>query len=155
MAKNKSRIPSPQTVRSEGKSIIRVEIPKNQDRPSVSITYLEITSGEYSLKSFGKKCQRESRLYAELAEFTERAKSYANIQELLDNHCPRNGLKSKDEFSRRKMNEIKRKYNVDTSEMYHIHLKPNGKGAFVIHGFTLKNCFEVVWLDPEHKIHKC
>lgn len=153
MSKNKSRIPTPRTDFSEGSLITTVDIPKDR-KPEISITYLEISSGEYSLKGFYKKCKQKSELYKELLEFTERVKKYNNIQQLLDIHCPKNGLKSNNKNSRKKMNEIKRKYNVDTSDMHHIHLKPNGKGAFVIHGFVLYNCFEVVWIDPEHTIHE-
>lgn len=153
MAKNKIKI-SPQTKLSEGKSIISVEIPEDKRKPAISITYLDITTGNYSLKSFHKKCKNNTNLYKELADFIEKVKEYDNIQMLLDIHCPKNGLKTNEDRSRKKMNDIRKKYNVETSDMYHIHLKPNGKGAFVIHGFVLYNCFEVVWLDPEHEIHK-
>lgn len=154
MSKNKSRIPSPRTDSSEGIPITKVDVPEDDKKPEISITYLEISTGEYSLKSFYKKCKQNSDLYKDLSEFTERVKKYKNIQELLEKHCPKNGLKAKDKISHKKMEDIKRKYNVDTSDMCHIHLKPNGKGAFVIHGFILRNCFEVVWLDPEHSVHK-
>lgn len=153
MSKNKTRIPPPRTNSSEGNILTDINIPEDNRKPEISITYLEISSGEFSLKAFNKKCNKNSQFYEELAEFTERVKKYNNIQDLLDVHCPKNGLKAKDKNSHRKMEEIKRKYNVETSDMCHIHLKPNGKGAFVIHGFVLKNCFEIVWIDPEHRRH--
>lgn len=153
MAKQTSRIPSPQTQFSEGTTITDIDIP-DDIKPEISITYLEISTGEYSLKGFYKISKKNPDVYKDLSDFMVRARKYKNIQELLDNHCPKNGLKAKDKTSQQKMKEIKKLYNVDTSDMCHIHLKPNGKGAFVLHGFILHNCFEVVWLDPEHKIHK-
>lgn len=153
MSKQTSRIPSPKTHFSEGMPITDIDI-HDDIKPEISITYLEISTGDYSLKGLQKISQKAPDLYKDLSVFMDRVRKYKNIQELLDNHCPKNGLKAKDPKSQRKMSEIKKHYNVDTSDMCHIHLKPGGKGAFVLHGFILRNCFEVVWLDPQHKIHK-
>lgn len=154
MAKNKSRIPSPRTSFSAGVPITEVNIPVDDKKPEISITYLEISTGEYSLKNFYKKCKGNKNLYKDLSDFTEKVRKYKNIQELLDRHCPKNGLKANDRKSVQKMKDIKKTSNVDTSDMCHIHLKSNGNGAFVLHGFILHNCFEIVWIDPEHSLHK-
>ncbi len=126
-------------------------------RPIVGITYLEVLSGDYSLKRFAKtesKSCGTRQLYNELEEFLIKARSYSAIEELISAHAPKKRIKNSDEKSISKMKEIQRKYNVETSEMVHLHCKRCGSGAFVLHGFVVNNCFEVVWLDPNHALHK-
>ena len=45
-------------------------------------------------------------------------------------------------------------YNIETSDMFHLHCDRDGKGKFVLHGFRINNCFEIVWIDPNHEFYK-
>ena len=135
--------------------LAHVNIPP-QEKPVVGITYLEIEIGSYSLKELAgtARAQRGARnIYKELADFLEAARGCDSIQQLIGDFTSRNGLKNKDKASQKKMAHIQKMYHVDTTEMVHLHCKRNGKGAFVLHGFIIRNRFEIVWLDPLHKVH--
>ena len=62
--------------------------------------------------------------------------------------------KNVDDKSVAMMRKIQRDYNVETTSMIHIHCHLHGKGEFVLHGFVIRNCFEIVWFDPSHELHK-
>ena len=125
--------------------------------PSIAFTYLDVEDKEYGLHglAINHKKQRGNRnLYKELNSFVKMAGKYKNISELITNHISHIKPKSDDKLTISKSKEIRKNYNVESCNIMHIHCKRDGKGEFVLHGFALHNCFEVVFIDPLHKLHK-
>ena len=124
--------------------------------PCIGFTYLDVNT-EFGLKGLFKqyKSQLGNRnLFKELDEFLLAARNYKNIEELITNHISHNKAKSNDEKTRKKANSIKREYNIETCNIIHIHCKRGGNGEFVLHGFVIQNCFEVLFIDPMHSFIK-
>lgn len=123
----------------------------SEGKPVVGITYLD---NSYNFTDLFKIARGNNRKIKEFEGFLEKARHYTTLTDLIDAHKPHKGCKNEDDKSKQKMNDIQKKYNVETKDMFHLHCCRNGNGEFVIHGFRINNCFEIVWLDPEHKIHK-
>lgn len=131
-----------------------VEIDKSkvrENRPIIGLTYLD---NSFNLSHLFKKNKGNGQPVKVFEKFLNKARNYSTLTELINAHKPHNGYKSSDGKSRSKMAEIQRKHNVDTTDMCHLHCCRDGNGKFVIHGFRINNCFEIVWIDPEHEIHK-
>ena len=86
-------------------------------------------------------------------DFLGMVRGYATVSELKKNHASHHKFKNTDKKSKNKLDEIKKNYGIDTSDMFHLHCGLHGKGKFVLHGFFLRNCFEIVWLDTKHEVH--
>lgn len=129
---------------------------KEKRKPCIGFTYVDF-KGNYGVRELFKKCKKGKSdvILGQLEEFSESIKKFNTLQELIDKYKPKDGPKAKDKESSKKIDELRSKYNVEADYMLHIHLKGNGKGPFVLHGFTIANIFEVVWIDPDHKKHEC
>ncbi len=126
-------------------------------KPSVSITYLDY-NGNYGIKNFhkthySKKGERD--ILKEFGDFLSKARRFENINDLVNNFVSHKGAKNKDKASLDKMRQIQKEFNIETSDMIHLHCCSGGTGKMVFHGFILGSCFEVVWIDPDHTLHKC
>lgn len=124
--------------------------------PIISMTYMDMF-GTYGLKEFSKIAKAlngQRNLYKEIDGFLNKAREYNNITDLISAHISHNGGKNKDAASRKKAKEISERYNVEALDFIHLHCCSGGTGEFVFHGFVLKNRFEIVWIDPQHKLHK-
>lgn len=136
-------------------AIYSPKVPDNNIPPTISVTYLE-AKGNYGIEKLAcvHKKQRGTRdVIKEFDDFLDKARKYKNIEELLSAHKPKIKMKNSDITSVKKMMALQKKYNIDTSDMIHIHCKGGGNGPFVIHGFRQSNNLEIVWLDPEHEVH--
>lgn len=129
---------------------------KSNEKPSVSITYLDY-KGNYGIKNLHKchHMQRGQRdILKELGDFLVKARKFKNINDLVSNFASHNGSKNKDDESIRKLRQIQKEHNIETSDMLHLHCCGGGNGQMVLHGFILGSCFEIVWIDPNHELHK-
>lgn len=125
-------------------------------RPSLAITYMDVKK-DYGLKYLSSKAKNQGGnrdIYKELGSFQEKVRQYKSIQELIDRHKPNDKLNNEDKKSETTFKKIQSEYKIDTSQMIHIHCCGGGSGAFVLHGFVLGSCFEIVWFDPLHEVHK-
>ena len=151
-----SKLVAPQ-IPSEKRKLYNVaEDIEPEPRPSISMTYMCVRE-DYGLKYLVEKNKKHANknILKELDSFLEKARQYCTIEELISAHISRNKGRNSDQFSISKMRELQAKYNLPIGEegMIHIHTKSGGNGEFVIHGFQVKNCFEIIWLDPLHEIH--
>ena len=139
-----------------GKAIVPVSASDVKgEKPCIGVTYLK-ADHEDGLKGLAEKARKHKgtrQLYKELDQFLELVRQYKSIEDLTDRHCPKNGLKSLDEASRDRVQRIQEKYNIETGAPCHIHCKGNGGGAFVLHGFIVRNRFEILCIDPLHQQH--
>ncbi len=150
--KSKDKLPISPNTKNNAKRIVDVSKDDIKDvKPCVGITYLD--KNRFGLKDFFKAVKDDKQKRKDFEEFLEAVRGYKNRDEVIENHCPR-VLKNKDKDSQSKIKAIKNKYNIDATDMVHLHCKRQGKGEFVLHGFWLENIFEVVWLDCNHDLHK-
>ena len=144
-----------QSVNYSKDPILKIEakdIPSS--KPVVSITFCDIMSKEYGLKGLLKSEKKSDRdLLKELDDFLIKARQYDNIEELVSAHISHNHGKNEDKKSKDKLKHINNAHNVDAKCMIHLHTKTGGNGKFVFHGFVVNNVFEIVWIDPFHKLH--
>ena len=77
-----------------------------------------------------------------------------SISDVVTKYCSSSSLKNRDDKSIRLLQKIKKEYDVDATDIVHLHCKPGGSGKFVLHGFILRNVFEIVIIDPNHEILK-
>lgn len=153
LAKERSRIASTPLLDPEE---LREKV-KSKVKPSVSITYLDY-NGNYGIKNFHKthySQKGERDILKELGDFLYKARKFENINDLVINFTSPKGSKNKDRASINKMIQIQKEFNIETSDMIHLHCCSGGTGKMVFHGFILGNCFEIVWIDPDHQLHKC
>ena len=127
------------------------KLAKREEKPIVGITYLD--KNKYGLIDLFRVHRSDNSSMRRFVEFLERARRYTTITELKKNHASHIKSKNTDKNSREKMNRIQIKYGIDTSDMFHLHCGIGGTGEFVLHGFFLGNCFEIVWLDAKHEVH--
>lgn len=129
-------------------------IPKPK-RPVIGITYLQVCNKDYGLKALSDtaKMRSDRNIYSELNEFITASSKLPSIENVVELYHSRKRLKNDDEYSKYIVKLLKGNYNVDATDLIHLHCKANGKGEFVLHGFILENVFEVVLIDPLHKIH--
>lgn len=134
--------------------IIDPHIPKSK-RPVIGITYLQIGNKNYGLKSLSDavKSRSDRAIYSELEDFIKDAAKLASIEKVVEKYHSHHKLKNDDKYSKDIVNLLKKDYNVDATDLTHLHCKANGKGEFVLHGFILENVFEIVLIDPLHQIH--
>lgn len=126
-----------------------------QKSPVIGITYLQADDNKYGLKAvFKKEKEQKGSAIKILNDFLVKAKQYETIDKLVSAHISHKKAKNCDAKSISMMKKIQRDFNVETADMIHIHCKPGGKGEFVLHGFVIHNCFEIVWFDPKHEIHR-
>lgn len=128
-----------------------VTLPQVEDeKPSISITYLD---NHHDFKHFFSIAKGNAEYIRVLQDFLKKARCYSNIDELISNHKPHHRIKNSDDKSVEKMKQIQSDFNIETRDMIHLHCCRGGSGSFVLHGFRIKNRFEIVWLDPTHDIH--
>ena len=150
--KNNGKLPISPHIKSNTAKIIEISQNDIKDvKPCVGITYLD--KNKFGLKHFFKSVKDDSQKRRDFEEFLEAVRKYKNRDEVIENHHPKI-LKNNDKDSQVKINAIKNKYNVDATDMIHLHCKRQGKGEFVLHGFWLGHIFEIVWLDCNHDHHK-
>ena len=128
-----------------------------KQRPSISITFMDVDR-DFGLKYLvekDKKHKGSRQILKEFDSFLRKARRYNSIEEFMHTFTPKERLNNADQKSKDKMNEIQKLYNIETADMVHIHCCGNGGGEMVLHGFVINNCFEVVWIDPDHEMHKC
>ena len=125
---------------------------RGESRPIVGITFLD--KNKYGLKDLYEAYRGDKNYVKQLNDFLEKARSYGTLTELIDNHTPKSNMKNTDDESNKKMVQIQNEHCIETSDMCHLHCCRDGKGSFVLHGFFIGNCFEIVWLDAKHKVHK-
>lgn len=153
MGKNKIYNVSIPKGNGKGKSI-DTHIPKPK-RPVIGISYLQIGNKNYGLKALSDadKSRSDRAIYSELEDFIKDAAKLDSIEEVVKKYHSRYKLKNDDDYSKDIVNLLKNDYNVDATDLTHLHCKANGKGEFVLHGFILENVFEIVLIDPLHKLH--
>ena len=153
MAKNKIYNVNIPKSNSKGK-IIDAHIPKSK-RPVIGITYLQVNNKNYGLKALSDtaKSRSDRNVYSELDEFIKNSAKLPSIEAVVEMYHSHNKLKNSDDYSRDIVKLLEKEYNVDATDLIHLHCKANGKGEFVLHGFILENVFEIVLIDPLHKIH--
>ena len=122
-----------------------------EKRPIIGITYLD--RNNYGLEDLYKNYRGDRNCINQLNDFLEKARNYTTITELVINHASHNKFKNKDGKSKKKLEQIRKEHNVETSDMCHMHCSRGGTGVFVLHGFFLNNCFEIVWLDAKHDLY--
>ena len=146
-----ARVPNPKS-----KAIVDVHIEPDTDKPVIGITYLDITNNNYGFKGFHKTAQgiHDRNLYDEFGAFVRDAAKQKSISDVVTKYCSSFSLKNKDDKSIRLLQKIKKEYDVDATDIVHLHCKPGGSGKFVLHGFILRNVFEIVMIDPNHEVHK-
>lgn len=134
--------------------ILDPHIPKSK-RPVIGITYLQVCNRDYGLKALSEadKSRSDRNIYNELNEFITTSSKLSSIEEVVKKYHSRQKLKNNDDYSKDIVNSLKNDYNVDATDLIHLHCKANGKGEFVLHGFILENVFEIVLIDPLHQIH--
>lgn len=134
--------------------IIDPNIPKSK-RPVIGITYLQVCNIDYGLKALSDtaKTRSDRNVYNELNEFIKTASKLASIEDVVERYHSRKKLKNDDDYSKDIVNLLQKEYNVDATDLIHLHCKANGKGEFVLHGFILENVFEIVLIDPLHQLH--
>lgn len=126
-----------------------------QPTPVIGITYLQADDKKYGINALLKKEKAKNGLTIKtLQDFLVKVRHYKTIDELISNHISHIKGKNVDDKSVAMMRKIQRDYNVETTSMIHIHCHLHGKGEFVLHGFVIRNCFEIVWFDPSHELHK-
>lgn len=153
MSKNKICSVNIPKANSKDKSIIP-HIPKPK-RPVIGITYLQVGNKNYGLKALSNadRSRSDRDIYSELEDFIKRASMLDSIETVVKTYHSRNKLKNNDEYSKDIVTLLKESYNVDATDLIHLHCKANGKGEFVLHGFILENVFEIVLIDPLHNLH--
>lgn len=125
--------------------------------PEVSFKYL------YNMKRCLSYVHKESNkkttdYFDKIQEFINKYSMFDNINAANDYFCPRKGKKissSGNKYIRELLKELKSNYpEVDgkfvDDELDHYHLKPGGKGAEVVFGFTYSNVLYVVDFDLYH-----
>ena len=124
-----------------------------EKRPIIGITFLD--RNNYGLDDLIRCYRGDKNCVNQLNDFLEKARKYTTISELITNHASHNKFKNTDSRSLRKFAQIQDEYEVETSDICHLHCNRGGTGRFVLHGFILNNCFEIVWLDVKHDVHDC
>lgn len=127
-----------------------------KQRPSISITFMDVGKefGLAYLVEKDKKHRGSRYIMKEFDAFLQKVRKHKSIEDVMDHFKPKKKLNNQDKKSIDKMKQIQDEYSIDTSEMAHIHCCGNGGGALVLHGFVINNCFEIVWIDPDHEIHE-
>lgn len=126
-------------------------IPKSEP-PIISITYLE--KSKYDLEHLFKCNQGDKKYVKIFQDFLDKVKQYKSISELFRKHGSHINFKNLDSKSNEKAKKLRENYNLDVHELIHLHCCAGGTGEFVLHGFTISNRFEIVWIDPKHEIHQ-
>jgi hypothetical protein len=124
----------------------------DEKKPIIGITYLD--KNRYGLKFLLKESKGDKTIIEKLYDFLENARNYPTISALISSHASHNKFKNEDKSSLKKLAQIQNDYGVETNDMCHLHCGRGGTGEFVLHGFFLGNCFEIVWLDVKHEVHK-
>lgn len=134
--------------------LIDVTIPDK--RPVLGMTLMK-TTGSFSMDDFSKfsKKNPDRHIYKELLDLQLEMQKCENMSIFLDRFHTRN--RQIDVNSKKALkDEVKRIREVFgkdlESDITHIHSKPIGKGRFTLFGFVYENVFEVLLLDPDHKI---
>ena len=140
---NNNRIPEP-------------KIEEKPQKPVIGISFLQVTDNHFGLKELSKiaKKRTDRNVYKELETFINCASKMDCIEAVVERYHSKTALKNRDHKSEKMVAALKREYNIDATDLIHVHCQANGKGEFVLHGFISKNVFEVVWIDPEHTLHK-
>jgi len=124
---------------------------RKESRPIIGITFLD--RNNFGLNELYRIYRGDKSCLDHLNDFLEKARQYKTISELISKHASHIKYKNADERSKEKIRQIKKEYDVDAEEIVHLHCDRGGTGVFVLHGFFLGNCFEIVWLDAKHDLH--
>lgn len=134
----------------ENEKIINKKINKTGIR--IGITYLD--TDKYGLKDLYRSARGKSKYIDDFNSFIIKAREMDDIGDVIKNFSSHIKGKNDDITSKKKIEDLNKKYNIEVDHLIHLHCFIGGKGEFVIHGFQVDNIFEIVWLDPEHKVHK-
>ena len=135
-------------------TLVNIDPNKTKEKkPHIGITYLD--KNHYGFQHFINCVKGDKRYLHDLESFIEKCRRYESLTALIESHQPHGkGKKNADAKSIRKLEQIKNDYNIEPAEMIHLHALTKGNGEFVLHGFTIQNIFEIVWLDCKHEVHK-
>lgn len=158
MSKKKNyKIQLPQGIESN----LNISIPANayitrRECPVIGLTYCDILDKNYGFKNLHNAAKKRTDIdfYSELKKFLDYASKSNSITEFISMFQSHNSGKNSDKISKQKVSELQENYGIEVGNLIHLHCKAGGKGSFVLHGFVLRNVFEIVWFDPEHKLHK-
>lgn len=125
---------------------------KKENRPIIGMTFFD--KNKYGLKHLYQVYKNDKFCVNKLYEFLEMARTYSTVSELVKNHASHVKFKNEDDLSRNKLLQIQKQYRIETNDMCHLHCGMDGSGKFVLHGFFIANCFEIVWLDVNHDHYK-
>lgn len=131
------------------------KIDTKKDKPVIGMSFLQITNNRFGLKELNDvaKRRKDRDVYRELETFVKCASKMASIESVIERYHSRYSSKNKDKESQKMITLLKKEYDIDATDLIHMHCKANGKGEFVLHGFIRRNVFEIVWIDPEHTLH--
>jgi hypothetical protein len=133
--------------------VVRKDIDSTKEnRPIIGITFLD--KNNYGLENLYKVYRGDKNCIYQLNDFLDKARRYTTITELIKNHAPHTKYKNDDNKSTNKLLQIQNDYGIEATDFCHLHCCRDGKGIFVLHGFIISNCFEIVWLDAQHDVHK-
>ena len=161
MGKENKKIVERKKRRTESKTLTHNLTGATEVEPTISFKYLcKMTYCFNAVFKYHNKNRAENiidGLQAFIYEFSQ----CKNIQNAIDEYKPKDGPKinyRKNSFVASVMKQFKNNYNESTSfvldSLYHLHLKRNGKGKFVLFGFLHENMFYVLAFDPEHQFDK-
>ena len=153
---SKNRIPTPVIPKSQGFQLTEPKIPKS-DRPVIGISFLQIDDKNYGLEHLAKEHNKQKGnrdVFNELSKFIKQSSKMGSIEEVINHFKPKHRIKNSDDKSVKMINKIGKEYNIETSDIIHLHTNGNGSGQFVLHGFRIYNVFEIVFIDPNHEMHR-
>lgn len=127
-------------------------------KPVVNFKFLG--KGTSCFKEVEKKCTQKNQVLEDFQSFLFDFSNHKNITEAIKQYTSRKGSKlnkSKKYISNiinnfTDKNIIDKTYLNDT--LIHVHLRKNGKGTPVLHGFVKDNMFYVLDFDYDHKFDK-
>ncbi len=118
------------------KKIIEVDYPKR--KPSVSLKYIDLNYCSFN-------DLRENHNLKHFDSFLNKLNKTSNWEDVFREF---QRASSDDDDSIRKMRSLG--FDPDQIEMFHLRVTQR----FRVHGFLIEDRFKLVWLDPNHDIHK-
>lgn len=125
-----------------------------KQKPTISITFMDAGKELKKFADYARKQQGEKDVYKQFEDFLVKVRQFNSIEEVISYFSPKKSIKNSDSESRAKMQELQKNFNIDTSDMVHIHCCGGGSGQMVLHGFVIHSSFEIVWIDPGHTRHR-
>lgn len=118
----------------------------SNSKPVIAITHIGCENN-YCFVALVKKNRNAKENMAELQRFIKKFKEFEIIEDAITYFVSHNKCKNSDEYSLK----IKKSLNIE-QDIIHLHTKGGGCGKYTIHGFQIENRFEIVMIDPEHKM---